>query len=173
MARKVWRSARSGVVGAVAAVILSLVVAASAAAADAGLTPDQEALARSIEGKLIAPCCWTQTVAVHDSQAAEEIKMQVRLLVAQGESEDTILDSFVQQYGEEILAAPRAQGFNVLIYLLPVIGALAAGAALLVMIPHWRRAPRTVPVVDGSARRRDDGRADLRDRLDEELSHFD
>ncbi|GAB4245716.1 MAG: hypothetical protein Kow00122_02540 [Thermoleophilia bacterium] len=155
--------------------LLGLALAGSEArAADTSLTPEQEALARRIDGKLIAPCCWTQTVAVHQSQAADQIRMQVRLLVAQGKSEKVILDSFVEQYGEKILAAPRARGLNWLAYILP-FAALAAGAgALMLMIPRWRR-PEPVPVtIDEPVRPRGDSTPDrLRGRLEDELSRFD
>jgi hypothetical protein len=36
----------------------------------AALSSEQEALARKIDGELIAPCCWTQTVADHQSDIA-------------------------------------------------------------------------------------------------------
>lgn len=148
--------------------------AASAAAESGSLSTEQESLASRIDGKLIAPCCYTQTVAVHDSQKAQEIKMQVRLLIAQGKGEGEILDTFVAQYGEEILAAPRASGFNWLAYLLPVVVVLVAMGGVAVLVVRWRdgrERPAQVPVLS-----RDDagvGSDPLRRRLEDELSRYD
>ncbi len=153
-----------------------LAVASPAAAADGALTPEQEKLASQIEGKLIAPCCWTQTVALHDSQKAEEIKMQVRLLLAQGKEESEILDTFVGQYGEQILASPRASGFNLLAYLLPFAALVVGFGSLALLVVRWRtRQPAMVPVPVESRRSvsGDDAADDLRRRLEDDLSHFD
>lgn len=154
------------------AVLLALLGAGSAAAED--LTSEQEALARKIEGELIAPCCNTQTVDVHESEAAELIKSQIRMMVAQGKAEDEIMETFVAQYGETILAAPRASGFNLVAYVLPVVIALIAAAAIAYMVIRWRRRPaevETVPVpVESSAPQTDDA---LRARLEQELKDFD
>jgi cytochrome c-type biogenesis protein CcmH len=123
----------------VVAVALLAVAAIPALAAD--LTPEQEELAKKLEHQLIAPCCWTQTVDVHSSESAELMKAQISMLVAQGKSESEILDTFVEQYGEPILAAPRASGFNLVAYVLPVVIALAAAGAIAYLVVRWRRRP--------------------------------
>lgn len=73
-----------------------------------------EEKARAIEGKLMAPCCWSQPVAQHYSQAAGEIRRGVREMLAAGKSEQKILEYYVANHGERILASPRARGFNLL-----------------------------------------------------------
>jgi cytochrome c-type biogenesis protein CcmH/NrfF len=83
------------------------------------LSARQEVLAKQLEGKLIAPCCFSQTVADHYSDAAAHIKQQIRQFLAQGHTEEQILDSYVRVYGERILSEPRARGFNLLAYLAP------------------------------------------------------
>ncbi|HZQ05335.1 MAG TPA: cytochrome c-type biogenesis protein CcmH, partial [Anaerolineae bacterium] len=57
-----------------------------------------------------------------------------------------IQDYFVQQYGERVLGAPRAQGLNVLVYALPAL-VVASGAAILYLFARRRlnRAPSEVP----------------------------
>ena len=96
--------------------------------------------AREIEDNLIAPCCWTQPVSEHYSEVAEKIRKEVHAMVAAGKSRDEILDYFVAQYGERILAAPRAKGFNGLVYILPWL-ALVLGAWLLIILLKKLRAP--------------------------------
>ena len=65
--------------------------------------------------------------------------------VGRGESDASILQTFVQEYGEGVLAEPPARGFNWLAYLFPAI-AFALGLALVVMvIRQWRHRPVAAP----------------------------
>lgn len=54
-------------------------------------------------------------------------------------SDDLLLQSFVQEYGQKVLALPPAQGFNLLAWIIP---GFAFGLGLLIVltvIRHWRR----------------------------------
>jgi len=108
------------------------------------LTAEQDAVIRRVEGMLIAPCCFTNTVAEHRSPISDEVRQEVRAMVARGATETEILDAFVAKYGERILAVPNPQGFNLLAYILPVV-ALAVG---LIVVAGWvrrHRSPRNQP----------------------------
>jgi cytochrome c-type biogenesis protein CcmH len=100
--------------------------------------------AREIEDNLIAPCCWSQPVSQHYSEVAEQIRNEVREMVASGKSRDEILDYYVAKYGERILATPRAKGFNALAYILPW-AALPLGAWLLFILLKKLRSPIPSP----------------------------
>jgi cytochrome c-type biogenesis protein CcmH len=102
------------------------------------------AKAREIEDNLIAPCCWSQPVSQHYSEAAEKIRNEVSAMVAAGKSRDEILDHFVSEYGERILAAPKPSGFNVIAYILPW-AALILGAWLLFLLLKKLRSPNLAP----------------------------
>lgn len=117
-------------------VALLLVTAAAGVLAE-----DHEAEAREIEGLLMAPCCGANTLAMHESGPAHEMKGEIREMLAAGKSRNEILDHYVAQYGNTILAMPPAKGFNLLVYVLPAL-ALILGPVLA-----WRRLRgRAVPV---------------------------
>ena len=61
-------------------------------------------------------------------------------MVAAGMSRKEILDHFVDQYGERILAAPRPEGFNLLVYILPWV-ALIFGIWIVWVLMKKLRAP--------------------------------
>ncbi|GAB4249026.1 MAG: hypothetical protein Kow00129_09760 [Thermoleophilia bacterium] len=144
------------------------------AQSDSGLTPEQEALAQSIERELIAPCCWTQTVADHDSNAADEIKVGIRTMIASGASKEEIIDFYKERYGAEILAAPEKSGFNLMAYVVPAITVMGALAVLLVMLRRWReREDRAAVPASVAPAVRERGRPDLDERLQKELQEFD
>ena len=74
-------------------------------------------------------------------QVSPSMHRDVMSLVGGGYSAQEILDAFVGVYGERVLMAPRASGFNLLGWAAPFI-ALGGGAALVVaLLRNWRRAP--------------------------------
>jgi cytochrome c-type biogenesis protein CcmH len=93
---------------------------------------NKEESARELEAMLIAPCCWSQPVSQHYSEAADQIRREVREFLAAGKSKQEILDYYVSKYGERILASPRPRGFNLLAYVLPWVF-LLTGAAIVVI----------------------------------------
>ena len=142
-----------------------------ALAAAPGLDPSAvEAHARTLEAKLIAPCCWSQQVSVHQSPAADEIRRDLRRRLARGETEQQILADYEVQFGERIFAEPPAKGFTRFLYVLPPV-VLVAGAGLVVVLvrrftgrqAEEPRAPADAPV---------DAKG-YGEQLDEELRNLD
>jgi cytochrome c-type biogenesis protein CcmH len=98
-----------------------------------------EKTAREIDGKVIAPCCWSQPVSQHDSQVAGEIRQATRQMLAAGKSEEEILDYYVSVYGERILASPRPRGFTLLAWIMPWLLLIAGLAFLALVLRNWTR----------------------------------
>jgi cytochrome c-type biogenesis protein CcmH len=122
-----------------------IIAALSLAVLSFGAEDKQNAAkAREIEDNLIAPCCWSQPVSQHYSEVAEKIRNEVSAMVAAGKSRDEILDHFVSEYGERILAAPRPSGFNAFAYILPW-ASLILGAWLLFLLLKKLRSPVLSP----------------------------
>ena len=94
------------------------------------LTASQTALVRDIENNLIAPCCWNQPISEHPSEISDFMRAEIRAMVAEGKSRREILDYYVAQYGERILAAPRAGGINTLAYVTPFAALILGGWGL-------------------------------------------
>jgi len=58
--------------------------------------------------------------------------------VTANESDDLLLQSFIQEYGEQVMAEPPTHGFNSLAWMIPGI-AFALGLAVVVLvIRQWR-----------------------------------
>lgn len=127
---------------------------------------DLEEEAKAIEGMLIAPCCWRQPVAVHYSPAADEIRSKIRTMLTEGKTRQEILESYVAEYGDKILAKPPAKGFNLLAYFLPVLflmlGAVVAIAVFKKLRPRESVVERKKP---GPAKFEED----YEDRIEKEL----
>jgi cytochrome c-type biogenesis protein CcmH len=65
--------------------------------------------------------------------------------VARGDSDDLILQSFVQEYGPNVLSEPPAKGFNWVAWIVPVIAPLAACYILWEVARRWRRTAAVTP----------------------------
>jgi len=127
----------------------------------------QEEKAKDLEAKIIAPCCWSQPVSQHYSQAADDIRLEIRRMLAQGKSSQEILDYYVAKYGERILASPRPQGFNLLAYLLPYLSLGLGMVGLVVVLKHLRGRARPAEAGQGVSIRAAD--AKYAERVDREL----
>jgi cytochrome c-type biogenesis protein CcmH len=126
--------------------------------------------ARQLETMLIAPCCWMQPVSQHQSQASDEVKQQIRVLLAAGKTRQEVLDAFVVQYGPRILAEPPAEGVGRLLYVgLPLAFVLSA-AALVLYLRRTTVRPPTSRAPTEALEASDDAYAA---RLDDELRDMD
>ena len=124
---------------------LALPALLACASAAAQAETDVESLARQVEGKLIAPCCWSQTVAEHRSEASEQMRREVRDMIRKGLSHRQIVDFYIDKYGERILAAPRPRGFNLTAYILPGAALVAGAGVVILLLRRWKPAPLSAP----------------------------
>lgn len=75
-------------------------------------------------------------------QVSPSMHRDVLALAAGGYSAQEILDAFVGVYGERVLMAPPAEGFNLLGWIAPFVALAAGGVVVGVLLRSWRRAPR-------------------------------
>ena len=126
----------------IAALVLLAVLALAASAAcvrEDDLTAEQRAFA--LEKQLMCVVCNGQTIDESRSQLAADMRAAVREQIAAGKTNQEIRDYFVARYGESVLAAPEASGFNLLVWLMPA--AIVGGGALAVffVLKNMRRRP--------------------------------
>lgn len=90
-------------------------------------------------------------------QVSPAMHRDVVALVEGGYSAQEIIDAFTNAYGEQVLMAPKAEGFNLLGWTLPFIALAGAVVGVAALIRRWgaraATAPATaaaVPTVDAS-----------------------
>lgn len=98
----------------------------------------KDALQKELESEIMAPCCYGGPVADHDSEAARQVKTQIAGLLAEGKTKEEILDMYVAIYGEQILARPRARGFNLLAYIMPPVILLVGGLMFVYFVGRFK-----------------------------------
>ena len=97
--------------------------------------------------QLYCPVCPNTPLDVCETQACQDWRELIRQKLSTGESDQQIVNYFVAQYGQRVLAQPTAKGFTLLVWLMPIIVLVAGLAALVVILRSWvaRRIAR-VPV---------------------------
>ena len=118
----------------VAAVVLTTGTLHAQTPVPAQELPYDEAEAYSIDRSLMCPVCPAETIAQAQVEISRQMRVVVREMLAQGASRDEILDFFVARYGTGILAAPPKSGANLLVWVLPIVGMLAALAGVWLII---------------------------------------
>lgn len=152
-----------------------LVLGPAAALADTAHTdaPPDEAFneyvpgAARLEGRLLAPCCWDssrQTLDIHGSPIANELRREIRRRLKAGETPDAIEADLVRRYTTKILAAPPDSPVAHLGSVLS-FGLVGAGGLAAVLVARWRK--RTQDPKPGPKPPTERDQWD--DRLDDEL----
>jgi len=114
------------------------------------LSTTQRSLIRHVEERLLAPCCYRQSIALHGSDIAEQMREEVTDMVAEGESEEEIVRHYRSLYGDSILIVPDGVTGRIL-FDFPIV---ASVLALLVVTAIARKmlgaSPKqSPPVADG------------------------
>jgi cytochrome c-type biogenesis protein CcmH/NrfF len=132
-------------------------------------TPAQRTTLHDIEDEVMCPICGT-LLELADSPQARREKVYVAKLVAAGKTKAEIKDALIAQYGSAVLALPRASGFDLSAYLVPVLAILVAAVVLAFSVARWRRDGKGSSAADeaASAPRGEDA-----ERLEADLSRYD
>lgn len=123
--------------------------------------------AAALEGRIIAPCCWTQTIDIHGSPASTALRQEIRARLAKGEDARAIEESLVERYGAKVLATPQGSRLGKTgVFLAMAMGAAGVGAVML--LRRWQRRSGSGTAPARSPNTRDA----LDERLDAELSRL-
>ena len=80
----------------------------------------------SLYSQLMCPVCEGQTIAESKATIAEDMKEMISNKIAEGQTDLEILNYFEDRYGTEILANPPKEGFNLIVWILPILGIICA-----------------------------------------------
>ncbi len=104
-------------------------------------TPTLEERAQSVDKQLICPYCPAETIDQAQVPQAREMRAFVRENLAEGWTEQQILDYFSapERYGLRVLAEPPKSGSTLTIWLLPPAVLLSAGTILFFVLRSMRK----------------------------------
>lgn len=105
---------------------------------EAGMTPEElDALTARVAAQLRCPVCRNQSVLESSATLSEEMQAEIRRRLASGDSPADVRAYFVDRYGEWILLKPKAEGLNLLVYLLPAAALLLGGLLVWRLLLTW------------------------------------
>ena len=102
-----------------------------------------------IQKSLICMCECGMTVAACEGamecSSAARITSEVRALVGKGLSNEAVMATLVDRYGEKIMAAPSKKGFNLTAWVLPFLLIISVAILLYVSLIRWSHHPGAGP----------------------------
>ncbi len=125
----------------------------------------EEGWSYELWNELMSPFCPGRTLADCPSGQAEDLRLWIVEQERQGRAKEEVARQVYDRFGDIVLAAPRASGFGLAAYLVPVLLFLAGGGLVFVFLGRQTRQreagpPEGEPPPDPEALR----------RIDEELS---
>lgn len=107
---------------------------------------NSEQSARALERRLMAPCCWRETLDVHSSPVSSQLRAEIRDRVSKGDSPQQIEHDLVARFGPRISAElPETLGFWLVLAACGAGGILIARVARRVMQARQRTAKERTP----------------------------
>ena len=88
---------------------------------------------------LYCPVCPNTPLDVCETKACEDWRAQIRDQLSEGWTDQQIIDYFVAQYGERVLAEPKRKGFTSLVWFLPLLAVLVGVGIVYEILRNWRK----------------------------------
>lgn len=99
--------------------------------------PSLDQRVHSVASQLQCPICNGESVADSPSGLASEMRGVIRQKLAQGETDQQVIQYFQARYGDTILEAPPKSGFTTLIWLPPVLMLLVGSYLVFAIGREW------------------------------------
>ena len=96
-----------------------------------------EAQVRAVASELRCPVCQGESIQDSPAALAQEMRAVVHEQLAAGRTPDDVKRFFADKYGEWILLRPKARGWNVMVYVLPVLALLVGAAVVMRATRRW------------------------------------
>jgi cytochrome c-type biogenesis protein CcmH len=102
----------------------------------------------SINRELRCLVCQNQTIADSNATLAQDLRREVREMIAAGKTDDEIRDFMIERYGDFVLYRPRMTAQNFLLWAAPALLLLIA-AVVLVRVVRRRAQESEIEPDDG------------------------
>ena len=100
-----------------------------------------EAMTTVLASELRCPVCQGNSIQDSPSELALQMRDVIRDQLRAGKTPDEVRAYFVDKYGEWILLAPKAQGLNLIVYIVPFAAILVGGLVVWRTVRKWTHAP--------------------------------
>ena len=91
-----------------------------------------------LEDEVMCPVCGTSLGLATEAPQAQRERAFIQRLIDQCKTKDEVKTALTAEFGDEVLALPDDDGFEIAAYLIPLAILLGAGAAIAVGVRRWR-----------------------------------
>ena len=120
-------------------VLASLLMVSVVYAQDGGPGTPSDNDVNRVAKQLYCPVCPNTPLDVCETKACEDWRAQIRDQLSEGWTDQQVIDYFVAQYGERVLAEPQRKGFTSLVWFLPLIVVLVGLGIVYEILRNWRK----------------------------------
>jgi cytochrome c-type biogenesis protein CcmH len=92
-----------------------------------------------IEDEVMCTVCGVPLNLATDAPQAQRERAFIVSQIRQCRTKQQIKDQLVAQYGDRVLALPKAKGFGITTYVIPIVGLIAALTLITFAALRWRR----------------------------------
>jgi cytochrome c-type biogenesis protein CcmH len=102
---------------------------------------------QDVASQLKCPVCQGESVADSPSSLSQQMRAIIRHKLQAGQSEQEIIQYFVNSFGQQIVWSPPWQGFALLAWLVPIALMLTGALLLFIVLRKWtlQSAPVSAP----------------------------
>ncbi len=104
-----------------------------------GQAPEPRTNLADIADEVMCTVCGVPLELALEAPQAEAERDFIRGLIAEGQTKDEIKDALVAEYGENVLAVPGTEGFDLAAWVIPIGAFLVAVVAVALSLRRWRR----------------------------------
>ena len=119
--------------------VLVLAAAALAGPSGAAAATCPQTTLGDVENEVMCPVCGTPLGLATEAPQAQRQRELIRRLVADCRSKDEIKATLVDEFGENVLALPGGDGFDLAAYVVPALALLVGAGGVGVAALQWRR----------------------------------
>ena len=120
-------------------ILASLLIVSVVYAQEGGPGTPSDNDVNRVAKQLYCPVCPNTPLDVCETKACEDWRAQIRDQLSEGWTDQQIIDYFVAQYGERVLAEPQRKGFTSLVWFLPLIVVLVGLGIVYEILRNWRK----------------------------------
>lgn len=120
--------------------------------ASVGPDPVVEARLKQLATELRCLVCQNQTLADSNAPLAEDLRREIREMIANNMTDQQIIEFLVQRYGDFVLYRPPWKATTILLWLGPFLLLGIGAAALTVILQRRAKRPGETPLTDEERR---------------------
>ena len=104
-----------------------------------------EAMTTVLASELRCPVCQGNSIQDSPSELAQQMRDLIKDQLRSGKTPDEVRAYFVDKYGEWILLSPKAEGLNLIVYIVPFVALLVGGLVVWRTVRRWTATPQAQP----------------------------